>query len=139
MICRHFARIALPAAALGLAFLPAQASAQEDEIEAVAETLGDPDVQQAVAGTLAVITEILMEMPVGPMLEAAAEATGKDAKDIDPDTRLRDIAGDRGARVSEDVERLTPRAMEISEKRMLPTPTTVSLNCPITTSSRPTA
>lgn len=110
-------RLLIPTVALALA-LPAAASAQDapedGEMTAMAETMNDPATQAEMALTMQAMGEILLDMPVGPMMEAmaemGAEMAGAQARKIDRDATLRRMAPDAGqlpARIAEH----TPRMM----------------------------
>lgn len=94
--------------------LPAAASAQEagddSAMAAMAERMNDPEFQAEMALTMQAMGEILLDMPVGPLLEATAEAAGEEARKIDPDTTLRQMAPG-AARVPEAIAEQTPRMM----------------------------
>ena len=72
-------------AALGLAASPASAQ-ESDETETTAaedlsETLRDPQVQATATATVAILGEVLLDMPVGPLVEAMDEAVDKIARE----------------------------------------------------------
>lgn len=109
----------LPAAAAALV-LPAPAFAQDaydDAPEAAApltdlgERMKDPERQREMALMLQAMTEVLLDMPIAPLAQAAADMAGEQADDIDPDLTLRHMAPDAG-RVGEEVARTVPRAMQ---------------------------
>lgn len=115
-----------PLAALGLAATPASAQ-ESDEAEVVvaedlSETLRDPQVQATATATVAILGEVLLDMPVGPLVEAMDEAVDKLAretgtetpprKDVDPDATLRDMLGPDGDRVSVELAERVPQAMD---------------------------
>ena len=100
----------LIAATLALA-MPTPALAQQGEAGRIAERLSDPDYQQQLAETAAVMGEILLDMPLAPMAEVVAEMTGKDPATVDPDLTLRRAAP--GAdRVPEEMADKLPRMMD---------------------------
>ncbi|MBX7481978.1 hypothetical protein [Qipengyuania qiaonensis] len=102
---------------LGALLLPAPAFAQDYAPEASApladlgEQMRDPARQREMALMLQAMTEVLLDMPVAPLAQAAADMAGETAQDIDPELTLRQIAPDAG-RVSEEVARNVPRAMQ---------------------------
>lgn len=94
-------RIILAATALPLACLAAPAFAQDIDDAPVAETetldrmaqsLSDPVRQAQLAATLAALTEIVLDIPLAPIVEPLAEAAGEPAGRVDPDLTLRRMA-----------------------------------------------
>ncbi|MBM0170821.1 hypothetical protein [Altererythrobacter sp. C41] len=78
--------------------------------EPLSQRLADPVVQNELASTVAVLGEILLDMPLAPIVEPMAEITGRDPGSVDPDLTLRKMrpeASDVPARVARDL----PRAM----------------------------
>lgn len=103
-------RLTVFAAALALA-APIPALAQPGEAGRMAQRLSDPEFQDALAETVAVMGEILLDMPLAPMAEAAAEIAGKDPATVDPDLTLRKAAPGAGRVPGEMAEKL-PRMMD---------------------------
>ncbi|WP_374408754.1 hypothetical protein [Pelagerythrobacter sp.] len=115
--------LALSAAAV-LA-LPAAASAQpagdyydydgyedaEPQYEApLSQRLADPAAQEQMAATIAVLGEVLLDLPLAPFVAPLAEATGAAPGSVDPDLTLRSMnpqAGDIPAEAAREL----PRAM----------------------------
>ncbi|MGI9377412.1 MAG: hypothetical protein ACR2PC_15170 [Tsuneonella suprasediminis] len=54
--------------------------------------LSDPQMQQQIAGTVAVLGEMLLDMPIAPLARSVAEAGGGDPAAVDPDMTLRKYA-----------------------------------------------
>ena len=109
-------RVTLFAAASALALAtPAAVAAQEQPVETsasdLADRLSDPAEQERLAGMFAALGEIMLELPVGPMLEATTRAAGEDAPDIDRDARLRDLAGPEAERLPEEISEKVPQVM----------------------------
>lgn len=78
--------------------------------EPLSQRLADPVVQNELASTVAVLGEILLDMPLAPIVEPMAEIAGRDPGSVDPDLTLRKMrpeASDVPARVARDL----PRAM----------------------------
>lgn len=112
----------LLAAATPLAVLAAPLAAQDvgppDEAEGLNElsqTLGDPIKQQQIANTLAVLSEVILDLPLAPIVEplanAAGDITGEPVEPVDADMTLRRMqpeAGDLPAKITSEV----PRAMD---------------------------
>lgn len=110
-------RFPIYAAALALT-LPAAASAQEaaddTTMAEMADRMADPEFQAEMALMLQAMGEIMLDMPVGPMMEAAAEMgaemAGAQARKVDPDATLRQIAPE-ASRAPGEIAKATPRAM----------------------------
>lgn len=85
-------RLILAAALLPLA-APAIAqdrvSDTEYDLAHMAHTLGDPARQEALARALGTVTEVLLDLPLAPIIAPIAEAAGEDPRNVDPDTTLR--------------------------------------------------
>lgn len=76
----------------------------------IARTLRDPARQRALASTAAVLTEMVLDLPLAPILRPLAEAAGKpDA--VDPALTLRRSAPGADALPGQ-VARVLPRAMD---------------------------
>lgn len=106
-------RFVLPAFFLLLA-LPAAVSAQATDREGLSdlgEQMRDPAYQRDMALMLQAMTEVLLDMPVAPLAQAAAEMADKETRDIDPDLTLRRMVP-QADRAGEDVARVVPRAMQ---------------------------
>ncbi len=108
--------VILPAA-LAVLVLPVPAVAQEVAASAEAAPLadlagrmGDAEQQRETALMLRALAEVVLDMPIAPLAQAAAEMTGRKAQAIDPDLTLRSIAPGAG-RVGEEIERGLPQAM----------------------------
>ncbi|MFW2351340.1 hypothetical protein [Qipengyuania sp.] len=106
----------LPAALAAFA-VPVPALAQDAAQAApaplaeLADQMRDPAYQREMALMLQAMTEVLLDMPIAPLAQAAADMAGEKADEIDPDTTLRSMAPDAG-RVSDEVARNVPRAMQ---------------------------
>lgn len=108
-------RSVLPAFFLSLAF-PTAVSAQATDREGLSdlgEQMRDPAYQRDMALMLQAMTEVLLDMPVAPLAQAAAEIADKEARDIDPDLTLRRMVP-RADRAGEEVARNVPRAMQVA-------------------------
>lgn len=106
-------RSVLPAFFLSLA-LPTAVSAQATDREGLSdlgEQMRDPAYQRDMALMLQAMTEVLLDMPVAPLAQAAAEMAEKEARDIDPDLTLRRMVP-QADRAGEEVARVVPRAMQ---------------------------
>ena len=115
----------LPAASM-LAPVPALAreAAHDAGLHQVTQKLADPRLQRSIAGALAALTEALMDIKVAPFANAMAqiEAVGENsgangrrgaklARQMDPNTTLRDLAGPGGANISSEIDHKLPQMM----------------------------
>lgn len=106
-------RSVLPAFFLSLA-LPTAVSAQATDREGLSdlgEQMRDPAYQRDMALMLQAMTEVLLDMPVAPLAQAAAEMAEEEARDIDPALTLRRMVP-QADRAGEEVARVVPRAMQ---------------------------
>ena len=102
-----------PAFFLSLAF-PTAVSAQATDREGLSdlgEQMRDPAYQRDMALMLQAMTEVLLDMPVAPLAQAAAEMAEEEARDIDPALTLRRMVP-QADRAGEEVARVVPRAMQ---------------------------
>ena len=99
--------LALPLLALSA---PAVASETEADLDRMARAMGDPARQQALARGLGAMAEVLLDMPLAPIVGPLAEAAGEDPRRIDPDATLRKISPAAGE-APRQIERQLPRAM----------------------------
>ena len=76
----------------------------------LAQTLGDPASQQALARSLETMSDVILDMPLAPIAQPLAEAAGEDPRSVDPDMTLRQMAPGAGA-VSSAIRHDLPRAM----------------------------
>ena len=83
-------------------------------MEQMAKTLSDPERQQQIVSTLTVLSEVMLDMPLAPLLEplnrAASEATGEEPREIDPDMTLRSAAPN-AEELPQQIEQRLPEAM----------------------------
>lgn len=117
----------LTAATLSLAALSAPVAAQDalpdaepplDEglensapLDRMAERLSDPQRQAELAMTLSTLGEVLLDLPLAPLVEPLAEAMGEPAETVDPDMTLRRMAPG-ASEVPRQIERRLPQAMD---------------------------
>jgi hypothetical protein len=103
--------IALAAVA---AALPLPAMAQDHDVEAasrhIERTLSDPETQARMADSVAAMSDALLDVPVAPLMRAAAQMAGEDPADVPPDATLREVAPEADRLPSEIHEKL-PRMM----------------------------
>jgi len=90
--------------------VPASApeAARHDDL---ADRMRDPEHQREVALMAQTMAEVLLDLPIAPLAQAAAQAAGDHARQIDPDLTLRKIVPDAG-KLSEAIGRSTPQAMQ---------------------------
>ncbi|MBY8334977.1 hypothetical protein [Qipengyuania pacifica] len=107
---------------LGALALPAPAVAQANVDDAVAalgdlsHQLRDPERQREMKLMMQAMTEVLLDMPIAPLAQAAADMAGEKAQDIDPDLTLRKMAPEAG-RVGGDMMRSLLRAVDANAER----------------------
>lgn len=94
-----------------IAAAPVPALAQTGDAEALSQRLSDPDTQAELAETMAVMGEVLLDLPIASLAQAAAEMAGKDPARVDPDLTLRKMAPGAG-RVPGEVADKLPRMMD---------------------------
>lgn len=125
-------RLVLPLAALAAFSTPAQAQEAVDgdtlateapapSAEEFAEKLRDPALQSAMSATIAILGEVMLDAPVGSLVQAmdgaldrVAEEAGTAApkrSDIAPDATLRDMLGPDGDRLTTELAERVPQAM----------------------------
>ena len=102
-------RLLLAAALLPLA-APAYAAEPEPALDHMARALGDPARQEALARTVGAVAEVVLDMPLAPILGPLAEAAGEDPRGVDRDATLRKMSPG-AADVPRQIERELPRAM----------------------------
>tara|TARA_R110000751_G_scaffold2018_8_gene8883 strand:+ start:232037 stop:232456 length:420 start_codon:yes stop_codon:yes gene_type:complete len=101
-------------AALAACALPVPALAQDApdaRLAELSEQMRDPAYQRDMALMLQAMTEVLLDMPIAPLAQAAAEMAGEKARDIDPDLTLR-RAVPQADRAGDEIARNVPRAMQ---------------------------
>lgn len=116
------------ALAAGCAISPVAALAQDRMTPGaeMAEGLADPQTQETFGTLAAGMMEVLLEMPVGEFLRAAAEMNGENPADIDPDATVRDMAGPDANALPGRFAEEAPRMMDMMAQmagmmgRMLP-------------------
>lgn len=107
--------ILLAAVASVSATFPVSLAAQDNEKSApmaeMAERMADADEQDRMAAMLAAMSDVFLEMPVGPMFAAMERAGGVDAPDVDEGATLRDVAGEGADRIPEELSEKVPMMM----------------------------
>ena len=107
-----------PVLALAASLLPVVAIAQEpappppqERLAPVDKALSDPATQKRIGQMLRVLGEVVLDMPLAPLAEAAADMAGEKAADIPPGATLRSIVP-QASRLPEQIERTAPRALD---------------------------
>ena len=113
-----------PAIAAAAFAAPMPLLAQDEEAEAplaleegdapfsaMAERMQDPEYQREMALMLRTMSEVLLDLPLAPLMEAMGDVAGEDAPDVAPDATLRSMAPEAD-RVPEEIERNLPRARD---------------------------
>lgn len=103
-----FAMLAAPALAQDSVVAPA---AETEALDRMAQSLSDPVRQAQLAATLAAVTEIVLDIPLAPLVGPLAEAAGEPAPRVDPDLTLRRMAP-RSDGLSRSIQDNLPRAMD---------------------------
>ncbi|WP_133366059.1 hypothetical protein [Qipengyuania sediminis] len=85
-------------------------AAAEPELDSVAKTLADPARQQAMARAAGAMAQVLLDLPLAPIIGPLAEAAGEDPRKVDRDATLRKMAPG-AADAPRQIERHLPRAM----------------------------
>lgn len=110
-------KLILPAAALAAFASPVLAedapapAPQAAPLADMAEQMRDPERQREIAMMVQTMTEVLLDMPIAPLAQAAADMAGEKAEEIDPNLTLRKMAPEAGE-VSKQVGRNLPHAMD---------------------------
>ena len=94
----------------------------EAALGGLAERLSDPATQDEIAATVSVLSEILLDLPLAPLIEPLAEATADVAdlprRPVDPDLTLRRMsprAGEVAQRMARDLPRTMDRMADASD------------------------
>ncbi len=107
-----FLRAALAASLALVALSPSLAQARSARPDhRFSEKLADPVVQAKVSAMAALMSEMLLDLKVGPLARVMGEMGDEDARDIDPDARLSDLAGPGMRDMPRQIVREIPRAM----------------------------
>lgn len=93
------------------AFTPALAHAQETGPGELAEQLSDPMTQYAVAGALAAMSNILLDMNIEPLVRVMESAGAGTPRDLPPDATVRDLAGPGADRAQDAIVDKVPQMM----------------------------
>lgn len=105
-------RILLSAAVLGTLALSSVPALARSEVAQVAKQLRDPQMQGAMAAAVRAMSDAMLDMKIAPLLEAAEAIRDPDrARDVDPDARLRDYAGNSAEDMPEQLSRRLPAMM----------------------------
>lgn len=84
---------------------------RESPFSKMAERMRDPENQRQMALMLRTMSEVLLDMPLAPLMNSVGEIAGEDAPRVDPDATLRSVAPEAD-RVPEEIEKNLPRALD---------------------------
>lgn len=84
---------------------------RESPFSEMAERMRDPENQRQMALMLRTMSEVLLDMPLAPLMNSVGEIAGEDAPRVDPDATLRSVAPEAD-RVPEEIEKNLPRALD---------------------------
>ena len=104
------AMLSLAAPAAAAAAAPDHARETDSALDQMARTMGDPARQAAMARALGTMAEVLLDLPLAPILGPLAEAAGEDPRRVDRDATLRKMSPGAGD-LPRQIERRLPRAM----------------------------
>ena len=105
-------RITLTAAVALAALVPSSAIARPAHRDSrVSERLADPVVQARASAMAAIMSEMLLDLKVGPLARAVGEWGDPELRDVPYDARVRDLAGPGLRELPRDLAREMPRAM----------------------------
>ena len=90
---------------------PQDVEAREVPFSAMAERMRDPGYQRDMALMLRTMSEVLLDLPLAPLMEAMGDVAGEEAPEVAPDATLRSMAPEAD-RVPEEIERKLPRALD---------------------------
>lgn len=83
----------------------------DSDFSDMAERMQDPEKQREMALMLRTMSEVLLDLPLAPLMNSMREIAGEEAPKVDPDATLRSVAPAAG-RVPEQVEKNLPRALD---------------------------
>ena len=82
----------------------------EEALRAFGDRLSDPDYQRDTATMVSTLSEVLLDLPLAPILAPLAESFDPDVEPLDPQMTLRRMAPEAGI-FSEELEERLPQAM----------------------------
>ena len=103
--------LVLLSGALAAAAIAVPAAAQDRHAGRMAEKLSDPALQHSMSTAVAAMAEAMLDMPVAPFARAMEAMGDPDAREIDPDATLADVAGPEARRMPREMARKLPRMM----------------------------
>lgn len=83
----------------------------DSDFSDMAERMQDPEKQREMALMLRTMSEVLLDLPLAPLMNSMSEIAGEEAPKVDPDATLRSVAPAAG-RVPEQIEKNLPRALD---------------------------
>ena len=110
------AATALAAVPFALSPLPATAQDQastpaDPAMEEMTDRMSDPVEQEKMAAMVNVMGQVLMELPVGPLLDAVAQMPGADVPQVEEGATMRDLAGPDADRLPGEISEKVPMMM----------------------------
>ena len=104
-------KIIVAALAATTALTAPPADARPNERGKAADQLNDPYNQVKAAAAVAILSQMILDMRVGPLARAMGDLGDEDARRVPYDARLGDVAGPEARAVPERMAREVPRAM----------------------------
>ena len=89
----------------------AEIAPADQDLSELAGTLSDPDVQENLTRTLETLGEVLLDLPLAPLADAAAQMAGEEPGSVDPDLTLRRISPE-AERLPNEIADNLPRMMD---------------------------
>jgi len=83
----------------------------DSDFSDMTERMQDPEKQREMALMLRTMSEVLLDLPLAPLMNSMSEIAGEEAPKVDPDATLRSVAPAAG-RVPEQIEKNLPRALD---------------------------
>jgi hypothetical protein len=107
-----FSRVALAVGLAAAALVPSAVSARSvRDHPRIAEKLSDPMLQARVTTMMALMSEMMLDLKVGPLARVMGEMGDESARSVPEDARLRDLAGPEARDMPRQIAREMPRAM----------------------------
>lgn len=84
---------------------------EESRTAQMAKNFADPERQRDMALMMRAMAEVMLDMPVAPMVEAMENATGEAGPKVAPNATLRSMSPDVASKMPELIEKGVPAAM----------------------------
>ena len=91
----------------------AMAEEQVEPMDNLRDRLSDPAEQERMGAMLGAMSEVLLDMPIGPLFAAMERAGGVDAPEVDNNATLRDMAGADAENISAEIADKVPQMMGV--------------------------